>query len=85
VGGDKPLEQAALPGIGFGGRRPVQPPVRPLIAQCRAGALERAVDRRDAHVEQAGDLGGGPADHVAQDQHGALARRQELDRGQEGQ
>ena len=86
VGGDKPLEQAALPGIGFGGRRPVQPPVRPLIAQCRAGALERAVDRRDAHVEQAAaSSAAGQLEHVAQDQHGALARRQELDHRQEGQ
>jgi hypothetical protein len=54
--GDELLEQAALAGIGFGGRRPVQPPVWPLIAQSCAGALERAVDRRDARVEQPGDL-----------------------------
>ena len=64
--GDEALEQAALPGIGLGGRCPVQPPIRPLITQRCAGTLERAVDRRDAHVEQFGDLGGGPGDQVAQ-------------------
>jgi len=40
---DEALEQAALPGIGLGGRCPVQPPARPPIAQGGAGALERAV------------------------------------------
>src|SRR6266851_6379040 len=84
MGGDEALEQAALPGIGFGGRCPVQPPIGPLIAECCAGALEGAVDRRDAHLEQLGDLGGGPADYVAQDEHSPLARWQELNGRQEG-
>ena len=48
-------------------------------------ALERAVDRGDARVEQLGHLGGLPAQHLAQDQHGALAGRQVLQRGDERQ
>jgi hypothetical protein len=83
--GDVALEEEALLGIGFGDRSPVQPAVRPLITKGGAGALERAVDRRDARVHQFGDVGGGPADQVAQDQHSPLARWQELDRREEGQ
>src|SRR5437763_1212952 len=41
-------------------------------------ALERAVDRGDARIEQLGDLAGLPAQHLAQDQHGPLARREML-------
>jgi hypothetical protein len=48
-------------------------------------ALERAVDRGDAGVEQLGHLGGLPAEHLAQDQHRALPRRQVLERGYERQ
>ena len=40
----------------------------------RPGPLERAVHRRDGRVEQLGDLVGLPAQHLAQDQHGPLAR-----------
>ena len=82
--GNVTLEEEALLGIGFDGRSPVQPAVRPLITKGGAGALERAVDRRDTHVEQLGDLGGGPAGQVAQDQHSPLARWQKLDRREEG-
>ena len=39
------------------------------------GALERAVDRGRRRLERVGDLAGGEAEHVAQDQHRALARR----------
>ena len=49
----------------------------------RARPLQRAVDRGDARLEQLGDLGRLPAQHLAQDQHGALARRQVLQRGDE--
>ena len=51
----------------------------------RAGALQRAVDRGDAGVEQLGGLAGLPAQHLAQDQRGPLARRQVLERGDERQ
>ena len=44
--------------------------------QRRAGPLERAVHRRDRRLEQLGDLGGPPVEHLAEDQHGALSRRQ---------
>jgi AcrR family transcriptional regulator len=84
MSGDEALDQAALLGIGLGGRCPAQPPIGPLITQRRTGALECAVDRRDAHVEQLGDLGGRPADDIAQDQHRPLARRQQLNRRQKG-
>ena len=36
-------------------------------------------------VEQLGDLGRRPPQHLAQDQHGALAGREQLQRGDEGQ
>jgi hypothetical protein len=74
--GDELLEHGALPAIGFGGLRPVQPPVGPLIAEFCAGAVERAGDRRDAHVGYFGDFGGGRAVNMAQDQHRPLARWQ---------
>ena len=51
----------------------------------RASALERAVDRGDARVEELRDLGRLPAQHLAEDEHGALARRQMLERGDEGE
>ena len=54
-----------------------------LVLDRRARPLERAVDRGDGGVQQLGDLGAGPAEHVAQDQHGALAAGQPLDRGQQ--
>ena len=44
----------------------------------RAGALERAVDRRDARVEELRDFGRLPAQDLTEDQHRALARRQML-------
>ena len=49
----------------------------------RPGALERAVHRGDARLEQLRDLGGLPAEHLAQDQHRALAGRKMLQRGHE--
>ena len=49
------------------------------------GALERAVDRCDRGVEQLGDLLRLPAQHLAQDEHRSLARRQVLERGDEGE
>jgi hypothetical protein len=49
----------------------------------RSGALQRAVHRRDADVEEPGGLGSGPAEDVPRDQDNSLARRQELDRGDE--
>ena len=41
--------------------------------QRRARPLQRAVHRRDGRLEQLGDLGGRPVQHLAQDQHGPLA------------
>jgi hypothetical protein len=42
-------------------------PVGPALLHRRAGALERAVGRRHAGVEQRRGLGGRPAEHVAQE------------------
>ncbi len=53
------------------------------VRQRRAGPLQRAVDRRDGGVEQLGHLGGRPLQHLAQDQDGALLRRQVLQGGDE--
>lgn len=50
-----------------------------------ACALECPVDRRDTRLEQIRDLLGGPFEHVAQDEHGALFRRQTLQRHEEGE
>ena len=48
-------------------------------------ALERAVDGLGRRLERVGDLGAGEAEHVAQDQHRALTRRQVLERRHERQ
>ena len=55
------------------------------LGQRGPGPLERAVDRGDRGVEQLGDLVRLPAQHLAQDQHRALPRRQVLQRGDERQ
>ena len=55
------------------------------VGDRRPRALQRAVDRRDARVEQLGGLGGAPAQHLAQDEHRALAGGQVLQRGDERQ
>ena len=49
----------------------------------RPSALEGAVDRCDRRVEQLRDLVRLPAQHLAQDEHRALLRRQVLERGHE--
>lgn len=49
------------------------------------GALQRAVDRGDRAAQQLSDLGRGPAEHLAQDQHRPLPGRQPLQRGDERQ
>ena len=49
------------------------------------GPLQRRVHRRHGRVEQLGDLGGLPPQHLSKDQHGALARRQRLQGGDEGE
>ena len=58
-----------------------------VLGRVERGArpLERAVHRRDARVEQLGDLAGLPAEHLAQDQDRALLRRQALERRDERQ
>jgi hypothetical protein len=50
-----------------------------------AGALERAVRGRHAHVQELGGLAGGPVEHVAEDQNRPLPRRQNLDDRDDGQ
>jgi hypothetical protein len=47
--------------------------------------LERAVDAGRRRLERAGDLAGREAEDVAEDQHGALAPRQVLERRDEGE
>src|SRR6185312_11101228 len=83
VGPGEPLDELLLPG-GFRGRRCCGR-FRELCAQGRAGALERAAHRLLGGPEDAGRLAGGEPEHVAQDQHGPLPRRQPLHRGDEGQ
>jgi hypothetical protein len=49
-----------------------------------ARALQRAIDRRHRGLQQRGDLGGAPAQHLPQDQHGALAGGELLQGHHEG-
>jgi hypothetical protein len=79
----EPLKQRALGLAGMRGRRPIQPASRQLLLQRRPCALQGTVHRGNARVEQRGRLLGRPPEHVAEDQHGPLSRREELDRGQE--
>ena len=58
---------------------------RARAGQGRPGALQGAVDRRDADVQQVSHLGGVPGQHVAQDEGGALPGGQPLQRGDERQ
>ena len=55
----------------------------PLPLQRRPRPLQRAVGAGEGGLEELGGLGGRPAEHVAQDEHGTLAARELLDRGQE--
>ena len=50
-----------------------------------AGALQGAVDRGDRRLERLGDLLAREAQHLAQDERGALVGRQVLERRHEGQ
>ncbi len=59
-----------------------------LVVACREGCpcpLQRAVDRRDARVEQLRDLRRRPPQHLAENQHGTLFGREVLERGDEGE
>ena len=57
---------------------------KPLVDRL-AGALQGAVHRGDGRLERLGDLAGREAEHLAQDQHGALVGRQVLERRDERQ
>ena len=79
---DVPLQQLLLGGgevglDGVGGQA--------ALGELGVRALEGGVDRGGRGVEGLGDLGGRPAQHVAQDQHRALAGRQVLEGGDEGE
>ena len=82
VCGDRALEQRPL--LGRHVRwRPADPPMRTVGGHGRPRALERAVHRRDRHVEEVRGLLRRPFDDLAQDEHRPLAWRQELDGGEE--
>ena len=55
------------------------------LVERRPGALERAVDRGHARLQELGGLGRLPAQHLAEDQRRALAGRQVLKRRDEGE
>ena len=89
---DEAVDVGALPGVDVAAQqvalgRPRRPRRRrrELGVDRRPRPLQGAVDRGDGRVEQLGDLGRGPAEHVAQDQDRPLAAGQVLDRGQEGE
>ena len=74
--------QPALGG-GVGTRGALAVDVRQSLFQGCTGALQGALDRELARFEHLGGLGDAEAEHVAQHQHHALARRQGLKRGNE--
>ncbi len=74
-------ERPLVPGRGAGS--PGATVWRQVFAQRGPRALQSALDRRDAGVEQRRGVGCGPAEHVAGDEHGALGRRQPLHRDKE--
>lgn len=51
----------------------------------RAGALQRAAHRGHAHVQTLGRLGRRPVEDLCEQKYGALARRQVLQRRDEGE
>src|SRR6266849_5809325 len=80
--GGEPVEQGAVLRVGglvnlvlVGGR----------LLEPRPGALQHAVHRSGRRAEQLSDLRGPPAQHVSQDQHGALPGGQILQGGDQGQ
>ena len=66
-------------------RRPAPVGADRVLGQRGPGPLQRAVHRGHGGVQQLGDLGRLPLQHLAQDQHRALAGRQVLQRGDERQ
>ena len=64
---------------------PVLPAGRQPRAHGRTGALQRAVHRRDRHLQNPGHLLRRPVEHVAQDQDGSLPGGQVLEGREEGE
>jgi hypothetical protein len=85
VGADERCQERLLGDCVGGGSRFALVGWRQAAPQAGAGPFEGAVDRLDGRVEHAGHLGGVESEDVAQDEHGELARRQDLKGGHEGQ
>ena len=79
------LEQRSVQLRGSAGRAPQEPPLRADAPSAPAVPAGARSSPSDAHSSSRGRLLGRPAEHVAQDQHRPLARRQMLNRGQERQ
>jgi hypothetical protein len=58
---------------------------RQAALQAGACPLQGAVDRLGGRAQHVGHLNGVKSEDIAQDEHGELARRQDLQRGDEGQ
>ncbi len=71
--------------LGVRQRRPVASGGRQPRFERLPRAAQQAVDRRRAGLEHLGDLGGAVAEHVAQDEHRTLLRREVLQADDEGQ
>src|SRR5262249_38977881 len=80
VGGHEPGHDGVLGGGVGGGVSRGEP-----ASEGGAGSFEGAGDRLEGRVEQGGDLGRREAEHVAQDEDGYLAGRQQLQSRDEGQ
>jgi hypothetical protein len=74
--------RAFLPGRIRRGR-PIHATLRQVLLQGGSRPLQSAVDGGNACLEQRSCFLSRPAEHVAHDQHRSLARRQQLDRGEE--
>jgi hypothetical protein len=79
---DIAVEDAARPVVGRLGEVVVD---GRYLGRSNAGALQQALDRDRGYVEQLGHVGRRPREHVAQDERGALARRQQLEPGDESE
>ncbi len=86
---DERVDVVALEGVGIARNQvPLVVAEGPLCGvlvrgKRRPGPQQRRVDRAGGGVDQVGDLGGRPGQHVAQDQHRPLPGRQVLQGGDE--
>jgi hypothetical protein len=75
---DDLLQQFALGDAGIRAGRPFGPPRWQPSLKRHARPLQGAVDRRGADIQEPGGFFGRPAQHVTEDEHRPLQRREQL-------